>query len=224
MPDARSQNTRNGILANLRASRDAHPVQTIESDFTVLREKRWTPAERLERIKRMMDAVHTEFLDATEQDWPAVVRRFLDEAGAKTVLYAPATEAGARLEAEWGDGGPALVRYDRPVEDFKEELFTGIDAGITQTLGAIADTGSLVLWPSAEEPRLLSLVPHIHIALLKADALYDTFWQVMTENRWAEGMPTNALLISGPSKTADIEQTLAYGVHGPKRLIVVVIR
>ncbi|WP_278366532.1 LUD domain-containing protein, partial [Marinobacter salarius] len=40
---------------------------------------------------------------------------------------------------------------------------------------------------------------------------------------WAAGMPTNALLVSGPSKTADIEQTLAYGVHGPKELIVLVI-
>ncbi|HYH23152.1 MAG TPA: lactate utilization protein C [Azospirillum sp.] len=218
MPDARST-----ILATLRAGRDAHPVETVPSDFTVLKDKRWEPAERLERVKRLMEAVHTEFIDATEQDWPAVVRAFLTEAGARTLLYAPATGAGARLHAEWGDDGPELVRYDRSVDDFKEEMFTGIDAGITMTLGAIADTGSLVLWPGAEEPRLLSLVPHIHVALLKADALYDTFWQVMTKNRWADGMPTNALLISGPSKTADIEQTLAYGVHGPKRLVVVVI-
>jgi L-lactate dehydrogenase complex protein LldG len=45
----------------------------------------------------------------------------------------------------------------------------------------------------------------------------------MLAQRWHERMPTNALLISGPSKTADIEQTLAYGVHGPKELIVLVI-
>ena len=44
----------------------------------------------------------------------------------------------------------------------------------------------------------------------------------MIKQRWAEAMPTNALLISGPSKSADIEQTLAYGVHGPKELIVLV--
>ena len=45
----------------------------------------------------------------------------------------------------------------------------------------------------------------------------------MKAQNWAAGMPTNALLISGPSKTADIEQTLAYGVHGPKELIVLII-
>jgi hypothetical protein len=44
----------------------------------------------------------------------------------------------------------------------------------------------------------------------------------VSEN-WAAGLPTNALLISGPSKTADIQQTLAYGAHGPKELIVLVI-
>lgn len=224
MPDARPQDNRAAILARLRASRDAHPMEPVESDFTVLREKRWAPAERLARVKQMMEAVHTEFLDATEQDWPAVVQAFLADAGARTLLYAPTTEAGARLAAERAAGGPELVPYDRSADDFKEEMFTAVDAGITTTLGAIADTGSLVLWPSADEPRLLSLVPHIHVALLRADRLYDTFWQVVTENRWADGMPTNALLISGPSKTADIEQTLAYGVHGPKRLVVVVIR
>ena len=42
--------------------------------------------------------------------------------------------------------------------------------------------------------------------------------------QWSDKMPTNALLISGPSKSADIEQTLAYGVHGPKELVVLLIR
>jgi L-lactate dehydrogenase complex protein LldG len=46
----------------------------------------------------------------------------------------------------------------------------------------------------------------------------------MTSERWAEAMPTNALVISGPSKTADIQQTLAYGAHGPRELIVLLCR
>ena len=46
---------------------------------------------------------------------------------------------------------------------------------------------------------------------------------IVRHQNWASGMPTNALLVSGPSKTADIEQTLAYGVHGPKELIILVI-
>ena len=69
----------------------------------------------------------------------------------------------------------------------------------------------------------MSLVPPIHIAVLEASGLYSTFHEAMHEQNWASGMPTNALLVSGPSKTADIEQTLAYGVHGPKELIVLVV-
>ncbi|MEC7376269.1 MAG: LUD domain-containing protein, partial [Pseudomonadota bacterium] len=71
--------------------------------------------------------------------------------------------------------------------------------------------------------RLMSLVPPVHVAVLRASELYTTFHEAIHAQNWATGMPTNALLISGPSKTADIEQTLAYGVHGPKELIVLMI-
>ncbi|MGB5648992.1 MAG: LUD domain-containing protein, partial [Sedimenticolaceae bacterium] len=63
----------------------------------------------------------------------------------------------------------------------------------------------------------------LHIALLDADRLFENFAQMVEREGWAGGMPTNALLISGPSKTADIEQTLAYGIHGPKELITLIL-
>lgn len=224
MPDPKSDG-RNSILTKLRAGRDAHPLTPPVSDFAPIDAKRWAPEERLPRIRRLMEAVHTEFLDAAEADWPAVLREFLAQEGIGSLLYAPETEAGKRLVEGWGEGEiPTLIPYDRPIEDLKPQLFGSIEAGLTTTRGAIAETGSLILWPTAEEPRTLSLVPHIHIALLHADALYDTFRQAMREQDWAQAMPTNALLVSGPSKTADIEQTLAYGVHGPKRLVVLVVR
>ncbi|WP_372396061.1 lactate utilization protein [Azospirillum sp. HJ39] len=271
MPDAR-----NSILTKLRAGRDAHPLTPPVSDFAPIDAKRWALEERLPRIRRLMEAVHTEFLDAAEADWPAVLREFLAREGVGSLLYAPETEAGMRLVEGWGtsplppreregthgasrgegegqsghgsldpcttphpsqaslgplpspgagEGAPpTLIPYDRPIEDLKAQLFGSIEAGLTTTRGAIAETGSLILWPTAEEPRTLSLVPHIHVALLRADALYDTFLQAMRAQGWAQAMPTNVLLVSGPSKTADIEQTLAYGVHGPKRLVVLLVR
>ena len=61
------------------------------------------------------------------------------------------------------------------------------------------------------------------MVLLDAVQIRSTFHEIMVEQDWARGMPTNALLVSGPSKSADIEQTLAYGVHGPKELVVLVL-
>jgi L-lactate dehydrogenase complex protein LldG len=63
----------------------------------------------------------------------------------------------------------------------------------------------------------------VHIAIVKVDEIYETFSEIVEKQNWSENMPTNALLISGPSKTADIEQVLAYGVHGPKELIVLIV-
>jgi L-lactate dehydrogenase complex protein LldG len=118
---------------------------------------------------------------------------------------------------------PELVEYEQPIEESKDLLF-GIDAAITTTRGGIAETGSLILWTTPDEPRLMSLIPPIHIAVLHAETIYNTFWEVVNTEQWNSGMPTNALLISGPSKTADIEQTMVYGVHGCKELVVLLIQ
>ena len=218
MPDA----AREAILRRLRARpRQSAPV----CEFGVLERKTWPASERYQRLRQRMEAVKTEFLETTREAWPGAVRDFLRSQGLASLLYGKGTEAGDRLEQAWpaGEERPRLVAYDRPVEKIKEALFERIDAGITTTRGGIAETGGLILWPSPQEPRLMSLVPPVHLALLDANAVYDTFWQALRSQGWASGMPPNALLVSGPSKTADIEQTLAYGVHGPKRLIVVAL-
>ena len=61
------------------------------------------------------------------------------------------------------------------------------------------------------------------IAVLQAEKIYTTFSEAIEAEDWAQKMPTNVVLISGPSKTADIELTLAFGVHGPKELIVLIL-
>jgi L-lactate dehydrogenase complex protein LldG len=185
--------------------------------------RHWSAPERVERLRRGMEAVHTEFLDAKPATWPDVVRTFCEAEDLKNLLIGPDSEAGAGLAATWAPGGPKLVLYNQPVETFKTELFTSIEAGFTGTVGGIAETGGLLLLPGPREPRLLSLVPPIHIALLRASTIQDSFWSAVRSLGWAKNLPPNALMISGPSKTADIEQTLAYGVHGPKRLIVVLV-
>ena len=216
MSDARS-----AILGRLRAASGTAPGPDL--DTAVLERRQWPAAERMQRLRKGMEAVHTEFLEATPADWTAVVRAFCEREGLRNLLYGPTSEASSALAANWPLGGTQLMAYDRPVEAFKDELFTGVDAGFTGTVGGIAETGGLLLMPGPAEPRLMSLVPPIHLALLRASAIHDTFWSAVKALGWGRALPPNALMISGPSKTADIEQTLAYGVHGPKRLIVVLV-
>ena len=172
-----------------------------------------------------MEAMRTEVHTTDAQNWIHQLAAILKLRKLKTLVYPPQTALGDALESHWGndrDTLPQLVPYETEIEDFKDRLFT-IDAGITSTAGAIADPGALILWPSEKEPRLMSLVPSIHIAVLEADKIFSSFSEAMQSEKWSTKMPTNVVLISGPSKTADIEMTLAFGVHGPRELIVLIL-
>jgi len=185
----------------------------------------YPPEQRIAQLRKLMEAVHTEIHLTRSAEWPALLAQLLQKRELPSLLIAPTTKHGRRITEHWSNNPqlPRLKAYDRPVEEWKAELFNDTPASLTTTLGAIAATGSLILWPSREEPRLMSLVPPVHFALLKASEIYDNFYQVQQQFAWAQGMPTNALLVSGPSKTADIEQVLAYGAHGPKDLVVLIL-
>jgi L-lactate dehydrogenase complex protein LldG len=182
-------------------------------------------AQRQQRLVSLMSAMRTQVEVTSPQDWIARLQAVLKDRNLKSLLYAPETPAGRELSAAWPTDRhdlPALCTWKGQIEDFKDELFQ-IDAAVTGTIGAIAETGAIVLWPDEKEPRLMSLVPPVHIAVLEADKIYNSFCEIIQAENWPDHMPTNALLISGPSKTADIEMTLAFGVHGPRELIVLII-
>jgi L-lactate dehydrogenase complex protein LldG len=66
-------------------------------------------------------------------------------------------------------------------------------------------------------------VPPVHIAVLRASRLYASLPAAVAALQPQSRMPSNLLLVSGPSKTADIQQVLAYGAHGPKELVIVLV-
>ena len=218
-----SDASRDQILRRLHAALGGKP-QAIPETAEIPLESLDRP-QKIDKLKTLMEAVRTEVHVVENQDWTAPLRAILKKRGIKTLLYAPGTPFGDRLNEAWSKDSnnlPELVTYDGQIEDFKEQLF-GIDAAVTSTIGGIAETGALILWPDEKEPRLMSLVPPIHIAILEADKIHTTFTEAMQAGDWAPKMPTNVVLISGPSKTADIELTLAFGVHGPKELIVLIL-
>ncbi len=99
----------------------------------------------------------------------------------------------------------------------------GIDCGITTAAAGIAETGSVVLVPTPAEPRLLSLAPPVHLVLLERARLFATLAHYLDTGEYAGDPPTNLVLVSGASRTADIELTLTVGVHGPRVFLVALI-
>jgi L-lactate dehydrogenase complex protein LldG len=96
------------------------------------------------------------------------------------------------------------------------------EVGVTGCHGAIAETGTLALLSAPGCSRAVSLLPPLHVALVQRDDLFDRmgdFFAAQT-SRLAEA--SSCTFITGPSRTADIELSLTIGVHGPKRVVVIV--
>jgi L-lactate dehydrogenase complex protein LldG len=215
--------SRDQILRRLHAAVDQATAEIPEP--ASLPAKMISPDQKIEKLKGLMEAVRTEVHVVEARDWTACLKKNLRKRSLKTLLYGPGTTVGDRLQKAWveeSNGLPELVTYAGDIEKFKKELFH-IDAAITSTAGGIAETGALILRPDQKEPRLMSLVPPIHIAVLEAENIFNTLGEAIQKQNWAAKMPTNIVLVSGPSKTADIELTLAFGVHGPKELLVFII-
>lgn len=96
-------------------------------------------------------------------------------------------------------------------------------AGITSALAGLADTGSIVLTSSPGRSRLASVLPATHIALLPVNALFPTLDAFLAANPGLVARSSNVVVITGPSRTADIELTLTRGVHGPRDLHVLLL-
>ena len=98
------------------------------------------------------------------------------------------------------------------------------DVGISRAQAGIAETGTLLLDSSVERHRLVSLVPPVHIAILEERQIVGTLAEALAQLREPEQLTPIATLVTGPSRTADIELTLAIGVHGPQELFVVIVK
>ena len=101
------------------------------------------------------------------------------------------------------------------------ESFGDATATVEEVVAGIAETGSIVVTSANGRTVQASLIPAHHVALVSADNIFNTvddFFSTIQEDP-----PTNITLITGPSRTADIELTLTIGVHGPERVSIVIV-
>lgn len=149
-------------------------------------------------------------------DVPAAVASYLKEANLPPrVRVAP----DPHLTALPWDGQPLLeVNTGRAAADDPVSL-TGAFAGI-------AETGTLMLRSGAHHPTTLNFLPDVHMVVLRAADVvgpYEEAWDRLRKAEGDGGMPRTVNFVTGPSRTADIEQTIQLGAHGPRRLHILLI-
>ena len=98
-----------------------------------------------------------------------------------------------------------------------------VNVGITSADFALADTGSLVMLSSAQEARLISLLPREHIAVVPMERMLTGLDELFTLLPRPAEQTSSMVLITGPSRTADIEQILVKGAHGPGQVTVILV-
>ena len=102
---------------------------------------------------------------------------------------------------------------------------TGMDVTVlTEAYAGVAETGSLVLLSGADSPTSLNFLPDNYLCILRRERLakhIEDVWQRLREER--KGLPRAINFITGPSRTADVEQTIQLGAHGPRRLHVILL-
>lgn len=133
----------------------------------------------------------------------------------------PASGISSSLAAQ----GYARIDADVPLDQHGRLLeIARADLGVTGADFALAESGSVVLIHGPGKGRVVSLIPPIHVALVRVDAIHRTL------SEWARDFPglpmdtANLVVVTGPSRTGDIELELSLGVHGPRHMHIVLIR
>lgn len=128
---------------------------------------------------------------------------------------------------EWGKnaGVEVLTAGDfSNRETYREAIFNQVQAGVTGVDFAVAESGTICLIHDKDQPRLISIAPILHIALLRIERLFPAYEDV-TDRVFADKskLPSHFTLITGPSMTADIQGGQFKGMHGPEKTIVILI-
>ncbi|WP_202526070.1 LutC/YkgG family protein [Sneathiella litorea] len=100
------------------------------------------------------------------------------------------------------------------------------EVSLTPAFAGIAETGTLCMASSAETPSTLNFLPENHVVVIKASQISGSLedsWARLRQKYGAGNLPRTVNFISGPSRTADIEQTLIMGAHGPRRLHILIV-
>lgn len=219
---------RNEILANIRASlgvTGAEATRRLEVDDRLQR----TPAGVIPaRGQGDAAAIAATFKLEAERaqasvaevsraaDVPAEIARYLRDANLPASLR---MGEDPRLAAmPWGETAIEIARGPSDGHDLN---------GASAAFAAVAETGTLALCSGPENPTTINFLPDNHIVVVFVGDIvadYENVWKKLRAGYGKGVMPRTVNLVTGPSRSADIEQTLLLGAHGPRRLHIVIVR
>ncbi len=207
------------------------PSERPQRPERFLRQVRTDDPKRLERwidlaskngvqVRRTRSAGITAAIDACLSADAALAG--MDGTKIQSIMLNLADLPDAQIAAHLRDRGYRLYRWTE--ENCSRTVFE-CDASITDCRYGLADTGAMMVWSDPGFGRSTTLTVPLHIILLPAGRIVadmiDAMPRILRDT--AGKMPSNVVIINGPSKTADIEMNLVTGVHGPKFLHAVVI-
>jgi L-lactate dehydrogenase complex protein LldG len=219
---------RDDILANIRASlgvtgaeaprRFAAKERLAQSPEGVIpRRGQGDPAARVATFKAEAERAQASVAEvAGAADVPNEIARYLREANL------PATfrmGEDARLAAmPWSETALEILRGPSDGHDLN---------GVSAAFAGVAESGTLALCSGPDNPTTINFLPDNHfVVVFERDIVadYESVWRKLRERYGKGAMPRTLNLITGPSRSADIEQTLLLGAHGPRRLHIVMVR
>jgi L-lactate dehydrogenase complex protein LldG len=205
---------RDEILARIRAGKSA--AQPYPGSGPSPKRGQVDGAERKALFVRMArQAAASVDETASRAEVPALVKNYLSQHN---------LPAEARLAPD-----PRITSIDWASQPLLSTSVGGTDGShpvsVTGAFAGVAETGTLALTSGAPSPTLLNFLPETHIVVVDAKDLagsYEELW-VRLKAQYGADLPRTLNLVTGPSRSGDIEQTILMGAHGPKRLHIILV-
>lgn len=221
--------SREALLARVRAALATHPgAQPPEAPVIEDSIARLCAAEG-DALTAHFEKAATDagmvVLRASEESWLSVIDELLSDRDANRVACCIEDESLRNtLNHRLRETGRAVFDFSETPQS--DGLFE-VEVGITDVQSAIAETGSIVMASSADRSRCAHVIPPVHVAIVRAAQILPDmidYWRAFPLGGGENQSTSSAIvLVTGPSKTADIEGILITGVHGPGEVHVVLI-
>ncbi len=221
-------NDRQQILAAVRRSLRREQPSAEESAAVEQRLRAPQPGIIPQRAQIPL-AAQLDLMEQMLRELSATIVRLHDEAEVPQAVadYLKNENLPPKLRLAPRDDLRALPWQSQPLLEVEEGIAVAEDAtSVTGAFAAIAETGTLMMTSGPEAPVTLNFLPENHIVVLRASQVvgaYEEAWQRLRAAAGQGEMPRAVNMITGPSRTGDIEQTILLGAHGPRRLHVLLV-